>query len=364
MTNQSAPRATLNPTPNPTVTHRSAAEFLQLTLPPKEPIIRGICYRRDLIALGGRRRHGKTNFCLNLGIGLTEPWLDFLGYEINEGPFRVLAVLLEDDATEVQDKLRQVLNGASPNDRFALMTRNDFMDAKVGISITNRAFQEAVHRACEQHKPDLIILDNLSQMVGADYNNSILIHQLIQFVYGLAAEFNAAVLMPAHPRKRSGDSNALHVTLKDDPEGFFENIMGSSHFVNSCGSLWGLERDFSNDRTTFLGGAQRLTGQQSISTLEVGEDHRLRIVPDYEENLRQALNTTQRRQAWDLLPSGPFTYNEATEAVKGAMKSTSTFHGWWKNSLVRFGLVVPTDQGKWIKAGSGTGQQAASSYVM
>jgi AAA domain len=335
---------------NPTVTSRTAADFLRLELPPKQPIISGICYRRDIIALGGRRRHGKTNFCLNLGVGLTHPWPDFVGYEI-ERPFRVLEVLLEDDATEVQDKLRKVLNVDPPSERLAIMTRNDFLDANVPIHIQSKQFGQAIMLACETHKPDLIVLDNLSQLVAADYNNSVLIHEVTQLAHKLTNCFDAAVLIPAHPRKRSNDASGktLQGTLKEDPEGFFENIMGSSHFINSCGSHWGIERDLETDQTVFLGGAQRLTGQQSVATLEIGEDHRLRVVHDYGENLKLACNTLKRKEAWDLLPSGPFTYMEGFNSVKAVMKSESTYNAWWREYLIRLGLLTPTGSGKYMK---------------
>ncbi len=127
--------------------------------------------------------------------------------------------------------------------------------------------------------------------------------------------------------------------------------MGSSHFINSCGSLWGIERNSSTDRTDFLGGAQRLTGQQSIATLVKDDDDWFQIVPDVFENLELALNTAKRREAWQLIPDDSFTYLEAVDSVKPVM-AESTFHDWWKHSLTRLGLVVPAEGSRYVKTSS------------
>jgi len=52
-----------------------------------------------------------------------------------------------------------------------------------------------------------------------------------------------------------------------DAEGFFEEVLGSSVFINQAPSLWGLERDYQTGITTALLGAQRTTGDESPSFL-------------------------------------------------------------------------------------------------
>ena len=63
-------------------------------------------------------------------------------------------------------------------------------------------------------------------------------------------------MFAAHPRNRG--QNALQPLAKDR-DAFFEQVMGSSHLINSTGSLWGLERE--GDTTVFVGGRQRANGQ-------------------------------------------------------------------------------------------------------
>ena len=311
--------------------------FLDRSFPPKEDLITGLLHRRDMVALLGRRRHGKTTFMSNLAVSVTLPHSHFLGYP-TPNPLRVLILYLEDDAGEVQIRLKRMSKGEHHGERLALYAREDFLRAKVPIKGTNPQFQKFMNDICAAHRPDVIILDNLAHLVGADYNNPKLIHELACFLFQLTADFNAAIIIAAHPRKRDKQGKGTP-SLRDDPEGFFEEAMGSSHFVNSCGSLWGIERDQSNDRTVFLGGTQRFTGQQSLMTLEKDDDDWLRVLDNLEVNLPLALNTPGREKAWGLLPDNPFSYTEGERAVKSALKSSSSFHGWFQQCQ-RLGLIV------------------------
>jgi hypothetical protein len=321
--------------------------FLERAIPPKEPLVDGLLYRRDIVALAGRRRHGKTTFTGNLVLALTVHNPDFLGYRIPNAA-KVLVFFLEDDAGELQLKLRRMCRGSIPTDRLALYTREDFYRMSIPIDAAHGSFQAFVVERCSCHHPDVIVIDNLAHMIGADYNNSKVIHRVNQFVWQLTKDFNAAVIILAHPRKRDKKLDAkgskCTARLRDDPEGFFEEVMGSSHFVNSCGSLWAIERDVNTDETDFLGGTQRLTGQHTLMTLDKDEHDWFSSTTDLERNLELALNTQPRKTAWILLPNATFTYTEAEKSVKAAMKSSSTFNGWF-NLLKRLGLVVAEGEG-------------------
>ncbi len=344
------PLREVKPPPEPVLTFKT---FIERKFPPKQALIEDLLYRRDMVALAGRRRHGKTTFICNLALALIVGRAEFLGYRIPR-PVRVLAFFLEDDAGELQVKLQRMCKDQAPQEGLAVFTREDFYRAGVPIDINIQKFKKFIVDMCATHHPDVVVFDNLAHLIGADYSNSKLIHQLLRFVWQLTADFNVAVIIAAHPRKRdkkSADtlnpSGAVH--LRGDPEGFFEEVMGSSHFVNSCGSLWGLDRDLSTNRTDFLGGTQRFTGQESIMTLEKDEDDWLRRVDDFEVNLALALTTPLRNHAWGLLPDHPFTYTEGEKAVKLAMKSSSSFHEWFEHCK-RLGVIV--SDGEKYKKGS------------
>src|SRR5215831_11775076 len=99
-------------------------DFLDKSLPKKEPLVEGLIYRRDNCTLVGRRRHGKTTLVSNLVLALTLPKPDFLGYPIPEMR-RVLIFYLEDDPAELQEKLQLQTGGGNTTDRLHLFTKED-----------------------------------------------------------------------------------------------------------------------------------------------------------------------------------------------------------------------------------------------
>lgn len=123
--------------------------------------------------------------------------------------------------------------------------------------------------------------------------------------------------------------------------------MGSSHFINSMGSLWGIERDEETGRSYFLGGTQRFTGTQAATQLELNDNGWFEVVSEFDTNLELAVNTEKRRLAWSLLPRGPFTYMEGVNAAKPALKSQGSFNPWWRE-LLRLELVLPCADGKYL----------------
>jgi RecA-family ATPase len=337
------PKPSVIPSQLPPPFHpQSVSEFLDRQFPPKEPLIEGILYRRDLISLTGRRRNGKTTLLHNLAVAGALGREDFLGFKIPRS-FRTASFYLEDDGGEMQEKIRRMVKGAK-TDNFHLYTRTDFMEWRIPITVEDARFKQRVIEACTAHKPDLIVLDNLGMLISAKYNDAKEIQVLMDFVYGLAQAFNAAVLIAAHPRKGSSVDKigGGGITLVGDPEKFFEETMGSSHFVNSTGSLWGIER--TGDHTDLLLGTQRYNGTQTFTVVEKNDDEWFERASDLKAAERSVINTVTRQKAWELFPSDrQFSYVEARELVKGVMRSSSTFYHWWRE-LVRLQLVKEAEE--------------------
>ncbi len=324
--------------------------FLEKELPPKDPLIEGLLWRRDLVAFGGRRREGKTTFNSNLAMAAALGKEEFLGYKIPK-PLRTFFFYLEDDGTEIQEKLSLTLGNSRVDGRFALMTRADFQELDILISVRDQIFKEHIISTCEEFKPDIIVIDNMAHLIEGDYNNSQAVHLIGKFAWDLALKCNASIIMPAHLRKRSPDEDN-NLSLRKDTALYFENIMGSSHFVNSFGSLWAIERE-SSSQSCFVGGAQRYTGNYSISTMGLQEDGWFTITSDYNSRFSAAMTTKERVAAWSLLPNsgGEFTRAEAKTMITGAsILAPNAFYEWWNNGLERQQLIVPTEGKKWRKA--------------
>ena len=237
---------------------QSAEEFLAVEIPEKEPIIDGLVHRRDLVGFGARRRHGKTSVMINMTVEGAVGAPDFLGYSIPRA-FRSLLVLIEDDPRELQDRLRGLIGERKGGERLHVITRDDFHAHEVPIEASNQEFQLLIWTLAQAHRPDLIVLDNLAHLVGADYSNSERVHKLMKFVYQLARAFNCAIILVAHPRKQGlGDER---VTLAGDSELFFESIMGTLPFHQLDGQPVGPRTGSSRRTFTLPGRASAVRGQ-------------------------------------------------------------------------------------------------------
>jgi hypothetical protein len=321
-------------------------EFLGRSFPPKEPLVEGLLARRDLVALGARRRNGKTSLLTHLAVALAVPAPDFIGYTI-PGPRRSLLLILEDDPGEYQEKLKKVIGGTDTAGRIRIITRDDFREAKVPMDAKNQAFQTAVRKWTEQHEPDLVVIDNLAHIINAEYSDPTRVFEVMAFCYELAKSTNAAIILAAHPRKDDDDNP---VRLETGPTRFFESIMGSSQFINATGSLWGLERREGQEHSVFVGGRQRGDGQQQTCYLTMNEDGWFELVAAADVNSQLVLNTEKRQQAWKLLPDHPkaFTYSEGEQLVRPALSSPSSYHGWMKQCR-RLKVILDAENGKLVK---------------
>jgi hypothetical protein len=346
--------------------------FMQRKFPPKIALVEGVLHKRDIISLTGRRRHGKTTLLSNLAAAGASGRGEYLGYRIPL-PFTSVFFYLEDDGGEIQNKMANIRKEVqiSPT-RFHLYIRQDFYEAKIPIDAANVKFRQVVLARVEAAKQesgsvDLIVFDNLGMLIGADYLNAKAIHALMDFSWMLTQNYDAAVLIAAHPKKGNKlDAGGNPISLRNDPEKFFEEAMGSSHFINSTGSLWGIERDRKNGRTDILLGAQRAADTESFTLVEKNDNDWLEQVDDQAVALETVVNTKPRKQAWDLLPDDrSFSYLEAKQLVKPAMKSSGSFNPWFSDlRRVKLILEMPENgQVRYRKAKAGVTGQLKSRQV-
>jgi hypothetical protein len=82
-----------------------------------------------------------------------------------------LLLILEDDAGEYQEKLRKTVGSRSLGGRIKLVTKEDFLLAGVCIDVGDPVFRSNVEGFARDHNPDLIVIDNVAQVMGADYGD-------------------------------------------------------------------------------------------------------------------------------------------------------------------------------------------------
>jgi AAA domain-containing protein/bifunctional DNA primase/polymerase-like protein len=318
---------------------QSLVDFMAQSYPPPEPLVENALYVGDFTSITGRRRNGKTTLLHNLALAGSNGDPSYLGLRITR-PFKTLAFYFEDDPGDMQDKLRRMLTGRKASENFHLYTKLDFRHWELPMDLSDASFRTRILECCEAHRPDWVTFDNLGILIGADYNNAKAIHELVKFVWEIQSRFRCAVTVAAHPRKQSSDLVDT-LSLVKNPNRFFEECMGSSHFINSTGAMWGIERD-EGDRTYLVLGSQRVTGDYTVTVAEKDDNHWLHLVQDTNVSMGALLNTPKRKQAWFSLPDS-FTFESGLEALAGNM-SRAAFARWW-GEMKRSKLIAPLEEG-------------------
>ena len=334
------------PTSAPTIRGYTGEEFLNLRIPEKEALIEDLLHRRDLVAFGARRRHGKTTFALNMAVAGAIGLPEFIGYKIAR-PFRTLLFMLEDDPGDLKAPFEKIAAGQDLYGRIRIVTREDFYREGIRIDVSEKKFRDAIRALAREHHPDVIVFDNLAHVLGGDYSDAKKVQELMTVAYLLASQENAAIIFPAHPRKQDAKNK---ISLEGDAELYVEQIMGSSHFINSTGSIWAMERRDDLGHSLFMGGRQRSAGISGHRLLYKDDDGWLKVLDNAGAQLAVVVNTRQRFEAWRLLPPHPqpFGYREGEGLVKAFMRSASTFHAWIKHCR-GVGVIIEVD-GKLCKA--------------
>jgi HK97 family phage major capsid protein len=110
---------------------------------------------------------------------------------------------------------------------------------------------------------------------------------------------------------------------------------------------------------TFLVGAFGTAAEiidRMQATVEISFEHDQNFVKNLatvlcETRVGLVLNTSNRKQAWTLLPDPPasFGYNEGEQLVKPAMRSGSTYNAWMRDCR-RLKVILDLPDGKLCKA--------------
>lgn len=306
-----------------------ANAFRGHTVPPVEPLVGDILHKQEVVALVARRRSGKTSLLTGLAVAGylgDRHWLEF---DI-PGPFSTLYVYLEDRAENIQKKLDCLIGRKTPAEHggFTLITKSDLKQVGWSIGTTPTHFMAFLRKAVESLRPDLLVIDNTRIVLEGEFNKPDRVHALMSYCDELAEGFGCAIILPSHPRKYEQGNVGHRLKLADDSEAFFEEVLGSSIFLNAASNLWGMERDYKTALTTVVLGAQRTTGDEVLMTLNYRERDQSFEVVRGEENLQMLLTSDKKRGAWNKLPSS-FTWKEGQHVTGMADSSLSRFlkHG-------------------------------------
>jgi hypothetical protein len=137
-------------------------DILQKAIPEQEFLIDKLINKPSITFLVGEPGCGKSWLAMNLGTSVATGAKQFLSYKINK-KVKVLYVNTELNSTDLQRRLQLIWN--------SMAMKYDFINFIVRTVRTDMDFWNTVNNDCEEHRPDLIIIDCFFSTHDRDENN-------------------------------------------------------------------------------------------------------------------------------------------------------------------------------------------------
>lgn len=190
---------------------------------------------KTVTLLSGDGGTGKSLAALQLAVA-TVAGLQWFGAAVRQGGSLFLTA--EDDIDEVHRRLADIAAALRvPLDRLAALTLSSLAGRDAILAapgshngpIAATALYMALRGHIAAHRPALIVLDTLADLFGGEENNRAQVRQFVGLLRTLALDFDAAVLLLAHP-SLTGIANC-------------SGLSGSTAWNNSVRSRLYMKRD-------------------------------------------------------------------------------------------------------------------------
>jgi hypothetical protein len=197
----------------------------------------GLLPKQGLVLLGGRPKDGKSWFGCQLALSVVTG-APLAGWLQVKQPGRVQLWPLEDQYAITKDKVSKLLRGARPD---GLRDLQVFPELPQPIL---RGGDQIIRAALREHPAELIILDSLFKLTGAQqpaYDISQRDYDVIDRVRKIALEANCVAVVVMHTKKNSMGGNPI------------ENILGTSGTSAAADAVAELKRTGRAGKLTVVG---------------------------------------------------------------------------------------------------------------
>jgi phage/plasmid primase-like uncharacterized protein len=189
----------------------SAAIFQGMPIQPRKWLVRDWIPGREVTLLYGDGGTGKSLVALQLAVAVAlakkrdlQTWL---GFPVLAG--KAVYIGAEDDQDEMQRRLWEILRceGAEFSDLENLQLKSlAGEDALLAIEHQHKPLvasplYKRIEWTLRSHRPELLVLDTLSDMYPANENDRGKVKQFVNLLKGLALKFDCAVIMLGHPSR-------------------------------------------------------------------------------------------------------------------------------------------------------------------
>jgi AAA domain len=197
---------------------RNLEEYLETEFPtPPALISRHQLVRGEITCMVARAGKGKTTLMQNRAVRWSAglPLFDEdPESQAPVGPLRILIVENEGVAWHMQEKLSLLLNktGGLNFEQKELAKENLLIwgdGGYSGLKVDRDKDYELLRRGCEEHKPDVLVLEPFRKLWAGEENNSTEMEAVLDDISALAHEFEVGVMLSHHARKSPSEDGDL-----------------------------------------------------------------------------------------------------------------------------------------------------------
>lgn len=184
----------------PSISVINAASFAGQSVPRQRWLIEGLIPAANVGILAGDGAVGKSLLALQLCVAVARGG-EWIGFRPAAG--KALYISCEDEKPELHRRLARLcpnLDALANLDLIDLAGKDAVMAApdRAGL-LKPTSIYTAIRHVVATHRPDLVVLDNLSDTFGGDELKRVHARQFIALMRGVALEFDTVVLILQHP---------------------------------------------------------------------------------------------------------------------------------------------------------------------
>jgi len=339
----------------------TVGELLALDIEAPKHIVEGLLTEGQFGFLAGRRGVGKTMIALQLGSALASGD-SFLGRKISR-PYRVAYIDMENGCAMLKERLQRQLNcpASAPEGNHSLGQNLLVIDAVDSSDfqalVLNEEGFKKLRAFVDQHKIEVLIIDNLGLVFGAEETDPASNTTLCNRLKALQSEttLKGGVILMLHHVVKNSVKRSERVNLLEDPDGYIDLVRGSGRLADFCPIRLAIGKETVGGNEFYV--VNGIVRSAPVSPLILDFDEQtLSFQPvDDCELLSQTVfeGATRQKELFDMLPER-FRFSEASKLKggNGTAFSKGTIDATRRKALDN-GLLAKEEDGSYRRIGQG-----------
>jgi DNA-binding CsgD family transcriptional regulator/archaellum biogenesis ATPase FlaH len=184
---------------------RTLHDILQAQDDPNESIIGNIFQRGHISVFYGESDAGKSQFLQQMALAIVEARPDFMGWDIRAKNRRVVYVATEDIESDVRRVMRRMT--ANGEERALFHSKLEYIlddDATDGLDV----LKERLEKSLDDDPADLVVIDAFLDVMDGNVNDANQVRQTLKVFQRIAKVHSCHVILLTHVSKGKQDKGA------------------------------------------------------------------------------------------------------------------------------------------------------------